>query len=141
LPGAKPNSNLNTNVDADFDVMPDGNVNTYALFYSNCDVHSDSCADCNCHVNCNGYPNRYRDCRAKVYADAEAASHTRSTPITCTFSWLDSGAREQKLASFLFWMEPGTSALPAWHTQYRFAVVFQRIRVARKGLTKGRVLR
>lgn len=62
--------------------MPDGNVNTYAIVHCDSNVYSDSCADGDCHHNSHCDADCDGDCRAEIDADAEAASHTRPTPVT-----------------------------------------------------------
>ena len=71
------------------------NTSSNAYIYADSNGHDGSHGNGNC------------DCGAEVYADAQAASHARPTPISSAFSWLDSGTREQKLASSCFFMERG----------------------------------
>jgi hypothetical protein len=56
------------------------NSYTYTDSYANSHSHADSYA--NGHCNSYGDSNGYRYCRAEVYADAQAATHAASTPIS-----------------------------------------------------------
>jgi hypothetical protein len=59
---------------ADANSHSDSYVNSYADSYGNSNSHVNSYADCN--------GNSYRYYRAEVHADAQAATHATSTPIS-----------------------------------------------------------
>ena len=63
--------------------------------------------DTNSYSHVNAY--NYNDAQAVAYTaastDTKASPDSATAPLGCKISWLDSGTRERKLASFCLWIE------------------------------------
>jgi hypothetical protein len=93
--------------------LPKPDTNGYSDANSHSDTYAYSYSDANVNGNGNAYSdviaysngNAYGYRGAEDFAYAKATAHPTATSLSSKISWLDSGTRERKLASFCLWTE------------------------------------